>query len=162
MTRNAGRALLACVAWCGACASPWPSADAGRAREFDPASIVGLWRGQVGGQPVEEAWCLQADGSLRGFGRWAAPSGETVFHEFLALERRDGTWCYLASPLGAPATAFQLDPASDAAHWIFLAPGHDNPRRIAYRFEGDARLVAEVGQALDGSDARRFEYSKAR
>ncbi len=160
--RRGARAFLACLACCWACASPRSSSDSACAHDFDPAPLVGLWRGRVGCQPIEEAWSLQPDGSLRGFGRWAAPSGETVFHEFLALERRDGAWCYLASPLGAPATSFRLDSASTAAHWIFLAPAHDNPRRIAYRFDGDARLVAEVGQELDGSDARRHEYSKAR
>jgi len=151
--------LFACIACCGACAAPRSSPGPGAP---DPAPFVGLWRGQSGGQPIEEAWSLQADGSLRGFGRWAAPSGETVFHEFLALEWRDGAWRYFASPLGAPATAFRLDEASGPAHWIFLAPEHDNPRRIAYRFEGDARLVVEVGQALDGSDANRHECSRVR
>lgn len=62
----------------------YPS-PATEARVADLDWMVGSWRGEVGGSPVDEHWSPAAGGSMIGMFRWMGDDGP-VLYEFFSIE----------------------------------------------------------------------------
>jgi len=105
------------------------------------AFFAGSFRGATAAGIVEEHWSGPCGGTMLGVGR-SVEHGQTVFFEFLRVERRADGVFYVAQPRGGPATEFRLASAStDLAR--FENAQHDFPRVITYRKVG-ANLVTRV------------------
>jgi hypothetical protein len=116
------------------------------------AFLEGVWKGQSGKDSIEERWTDAAGGAMLGVSRTLA-SGKMVAFEFLRIESRPEGVFYVAQPGGGPKTDFKLTRAS-GNEAVFENPGHDHPKIIRYRREGEA-LVAEV-EGDEGKQEFRF------
>ena len=111
--------------------------------------LAGHWREETAGAVTEELWMPPRGGVMLGLNRSVRGEHKAGF-EFLRLETdTQGGVIYLASPGGAPPTAFRLT-AADASHAVFENPEHDFPKRIEYRLAGDT-LTASIAGDQPGS-----------
>lgn len=111
----------------------------------DLAFMRGEWVSCSPTERVEEHWVDGGPVGLVGLG--VTRRGERGAFEHLRIAPYEGGWAYLASPGGRPATAFRLV-AADGRSAMFENPGHDFPKRIAYRLEGRALTASTTD--LDG------------
>lgn len=118
------------------------------------AFMAGCWEGDQDGVHSEECWLAPANGLMVGMHRDLFKSGKAFF-EFLRVESGTEGIAYLASPAGAPATAFRLAAAS-AGRVEFANPQHDFPQRIIYQADGADKLKARV-EGPGPSGTTRFE-----
>jgi uncharacterized protein DUF6265 len=118
------------------------------------AFMAGCWEGEQEGVRSEECWLTPANGLMVGMHRDLF-KGDRAFFEFLRIESQAEGIAYLASPAGAPATAFRLVAAS-AGRVEFANPQHDYPQRIIYQADGSDRLKARV-EGPGAGGATRFE-----
>lgn len=109
----------------------------------DLAWLAGHWRQEAGGTLTEELWMPARGGVMLGLNRSVRGERKAAF-EFLRLETDGQGVVYLASPGGAPPTAFRLT-AADASHAVFENPEHDFPKRIEYRLDGDTLSASISG-----------------
>jgi hypothetical protein len=124
------------------------------------AWMAGSWSGQVRGVDMEEHWTAPRGGTMVGMHR-DVRGGATVAFEYLRIETRDGKLVYLASPGGAPPTAFAAIEVENH-RVVFENPTHDFPQRVIYwrertslhaRIEGrqGGTMVSEEWQWAPGS-----------
>ena len=121
--------------------------------------MAGSWAGAVNGIAMEEHWTAPSGGTLVGMHRDVS-NGRTASFEFLRIEVQDGRLVYLASPRGAPPTAFA---AAEVGHQriVFENKTHDFPQRVLYWREG-ARLCARIEGTLKGkTSAEEWRWSPA-
>jgi len=118
------------------------------------AFMAGCWEGEQEGVRSEECWLAPANGLMVGMHRDLFKSGKAFF-EFLRIESGPEGIAYLASPAGAPATAFRLAAAAPG-RVEFANPQHDFPQRIIYQADGADRLKARV-EGPGASGTTRFE-----
>ena len=114
------------------------------------AWLSGRWCSAPGDQLTEELWLPPRGSILLGVSRTVSTT-ETLGFEYLRIVERDGILHYLAQPAGRPPTSFKETARGE--QWIrFENPGHDFPRRIEYRRDGD-KLHAEIaGPGDDGKE----------
>lgn len=121
--------------------------------------LSGRWCAESGGETVEEVWLPPRGGVLIGLSRTYTDDATTGF-EYLRIVATGGVVEYVAQPGGRPPTAFRL--TASGTGWLrFENPGHDFPRRIEYRLEGE-RLHAEIAGPGD-NDAELvipFDYRR--
>jgi hypothetical protein len=144
-------ALVATACIVGGCASTDRMAGGAAAGPpFDAlAWLAGAWAGtDASGVVTEEHWTSPRGNTMFGVNRTIA-GDETVFFEFLRIERDDDGLVYLAAPRGrAPATPFRLI-ESDGTRLVFENPGHDFPQRIIYDLQADG-VTLEL--RIEGTD----------
>ena len=154
-------ALLAgAILWLRSDYGPW-SDDAGDVAETVPVVgpihalswLAGCWMHEETGFRRDEQWMEPRGGTMIGMSRTVA-GGETVEHELLRVETRDGTGtngrlAFVALPSGqAEATFFQAELSDSMA--VFEAPEHDFPQRITYRHLARSLAVATIEGEEDG------------
>ena len=125
-------------------------ADGGPTPEQQLAGLAwmsGSWSATLGDAEVEEHWLAPRGGMMLGVNRTVG-ARRTAF-EFLRIEATATGVAYLASPGGAPATAFPLVEAA-AGRVVFANPDHDFPQRILYWKEGADTLCARVEGTVGG------------
>lgn len=108
--------------------------------------LAGAWNAtSARGTLIEEHWIAPAGGLMLGLGR--VSSGEKLFSfEFLRIVQRPDSVVYIAQPQGRPPTEFKLT-SSTATEAVFENPGHDHPKKIVYRLNGDTQLQIELSGA---------------
>jgi len=124
------------------------------------AFMAGCWEGEQEGVRSEECWLAPANGLMVGMHRDLFKNGKAFF-EFLRIEAGPEGIAYLASPAGAPATAFRLAAAAPG-RVEFANPQHDYPQRIIYQAEGGDRLKARVEGPGTGGTTRFEEWTWTR
>lgn len=118
------------------CVHAAPSPEA-----LGPAAwLAGSWQGDG----FSEHWTAPVDGMMAGQG-WALEDGRIVFFEHLALLARPEGLVYRAWPGGGRPTDFVATHVAPG-ELVFENPGHDFPRRIAYRLEGEVLTVQLEGE----------------
>lgn len=126
----------------------------------DVSWLVGSWRANQDGKPVEETWSPPASGMMLGMNRVDDGSAEP-FYEYLRIEQdKDGSLVYQAAPRGEYPVPFQLDSmAPDRV--AFVNPEHDFPQRIVYWLEDGALHARIEGETPDGTKSSEWHYRKA-
>jgi hypothetical protein len=143
-------------------ASFWLAAGAGAAAEIAALDwMAGSWRGTRDGVASEEHWTTSAGGALVGMHK-DVRDGELAGFEFLrVVAEPDGRICYLASPGGAPPTAFCAAEIGER-RVVFENRQHDFPQRILYWLDGEGALHARVeGPAGGGETAQEWVWRRA-
>jgi len=154
-------ALLAgAVLWLRSDYGPW-SDDSGD--EVEAAALVGpiyslswltgCWMHEETGFRRDEQWMEPRGGTMIGMSRTVA-GGETVEHEHLRIETREGATgdrrlAFVALPSGQAEAAFLQAELSDSIA-VFEAPEHDFPQRITYRHEARGLAVAMIEGEEEG------------
>ena len=104
--------------------------------------LSGDWVSEVDGRWTEEQWSEPRGGLMLGLGRSGKGDRATSFEFMRIAVGADGKVVFWGSPGGSSAVPFQLvEESADRA--TFANPGHDFPKRISYRRDGD-RLIATV------------------
>ena len=115
--------------------------------------LTGCWMHEETGFRRDEQWMEPRGGTMIGMSRSVA-GGETVEHEHLRIETRDGTGtegrlAFVALPSGqAEATFFQAELSDSMA--VFEAPEHDFPQRITYRHLARGQALATIEGEEEG------------
>ena len=91
---------------------------------------------------VEERWLGPSRGQLVGVNLTRTPKGDSF--EFLRVGPGAKGLAYIARPGGGAPVEFALVDAR-AGYARFENPGHDFPRRIVYRREGEVLVAAATG-----------------
>jgi hypothetical protein len=148
------------VLWLRSDYGPWSGEDDDEQEtvsQVGPISAVswltGCWMHEETGFRRDEQWMEPRGGTMIGMSRTVA-GGETVEHELLRIETRDGTGtegrlAFVALPSGqAEASFFQAELSDSMA--VFEAPEHDFPQRITYRHLARGLAVATIEGEEDG------------
>lgn len=126
----------------------------------DLAWMAGDWEGTLRGAAIEEHWLPAKGGRMLGLSHNVA-GGRMVQFEFLRVEERPDGLFYVAQPNGRPPVDFKLT-RSAKTEAVFENPGHDFPRIISYRRDGD-KLTARIEGELKGQHAvEEFQFHRAR
>ena len=125
------------------------------------AWLAGSWRAEeVGGARAEENWTEPLGGTMLATARQVR-GGRTAFFEFLRIEeRKDGALVYVAMPMGRKGVDFAATEVG-VSEVVFENPGHDSPKRILYRVEGD-ELVTRVDDGPEDREGHEARYRRAR
>jgi hypothetical protein len=140
---------------CGA-AAPGLRASPGDALER-LAWMSGVWLSD-GEERSIELWLPPEGGMMNGLAR-TTQNGQTVFHEALRIEARNGgAIAYVVSPSGQEGAEFMLV-STDGRRATFENLEHDYPQRIVYERDGD-RMVARI-ELANGERAQSWTYTRS-
>jgi hypothetical protein len=122
--------------------------------------MSGSWAGTKDGVASEEHWTGPEGGVLVGMHKDVRASGKVSF-EFLRIALdAEGRICYLASPGGAPPTAFCAVELGER-RGVFEYLQHDFPQRILYWLDDAGALHARVeGPERDGESAQEWTWTR--
>jgi hypothetical protein len=125
------------------------------------AWLEGRWTGTQGGLETEEHWTSPSGNALVGMNK-AVKAGRIVSFEFLRIQHTKEGTAYLASPGGAPPTAFVLVELGDA-RVVFQNEAHDFPQRILYWLDAAGALHARIEGTIGGkARSQEWTWTKAR
>jgi len=111
------------------------------------------------GRVIEEHWMEPYGGTLIGMGR-TVKGGETLFFEYLRIERRPDWVYFVAQPRGNPPVSFRLVEGANNSV-LFENLKHDFPQRIRYTCVSENELVAEVSGPQGGKTvSEKFDYRR--
>jgi hypothetical protein len=124
------------------------------------AWMAGYWKGEVGGQMMEECWMAPSGRMMVGMHR-DVRGERPAFFEFLRIEQTADAIVYTASPRGAAPTAFELTESGERRA-VFSNPEHDYPQRIIYWRVGEDELRARIeGETPAGPRASEWAWKRA-
>lgn len=115
------------------------------------AWLAGHWAETTDSMRIEEVW-LAPDGDMM-LGLHRDVLSDDTFFEFLRIQVIGGVLHYVASPQGAPETAFVLREIEDC-RVVFENPEHDFPTEIGYQRVGGELRVYAAGSDADGRERR--------
>ena len=125
-----------------------------------PAWLAGDWCGIDGKARLDERWTRAADGHMFGISQTFEDDKLAMF-EFMRIERKDGTWAFVAQPNGKPPRSFP-EVERGEQRIVFANSAHDFPQRIEY-WRDAAGLHAQVsGPGKDGELKIPFEFAAGR
>ena len=114
----------------------------------DVSWLTGCWKHVESGFRRDEQWMAPLGNTMIGMSRTVA-RGETVEHEHLRIETREGRLAFVARPSGqVEATFLQVELTDSMA--VFEAPEHDFPQRITYQHLDRNLAVATIEGEEDG------------
>ena len=119
--------------------------------------MAGDWVSCTAEEVVEERWLGPSRRALVGVNLTRTPKGDSF--EFLRVGPGAKGLAYIARPGGGAPVEFTLVEARDG-YARFENPGHDFPRRIVYRREGEA-LAAAATDLDDKGPSWRFKRGDA-
>lgn len=121
--------------------------------------LVGKWQGSRDGTTLQEIWSSSGS-ALSGQGIVFAGT-DTLFHEKLSMEVRDGEIYYVATVPNNPGPVpFRLV-ASGKNSWTFENKEHDFPQNIQYTLFGSDSLQAVVSGNDNGKISKEeFHFKK--
>lgn len=128
----------------------------------DVAFMTGHWVTPTSssGQRVEEHWTTATAGAMFGISR-TMRGNDTVFFEYVRIQRTlDGIF-YIASPGAKGETRFALVETSDGRA-VFENPDHDFPQRIIYRRTADGLHARIEGTQRGQARHEDWHYRRAR
>lgn len=144
-----------------------PAADLAKVTVADFSWLAGAWKGEIGGDLIEEQWTPPAGGAMLGMFRWL--KGEkVVVYELLALEQRPEGPVLMLRHFKPGLVAWEDKEGAIPFHLVSYKPGEgvfDNrdpgkPVRLIYRKEGEA-LVAVLERTEDGKPVSdTFRYNR--
>jgi hypothetical protein len=152
MTRHRAFGALALVLGLFIVGSPVHAAD------DLPRWMAGCWGGSQGDDRFHERWTVADPATMIGTSH-TVRNGTLRSFEFLRVVLKGGRATYVAQPGGVPPTEFVAGTAS-ATEVVFENLSHDFPKRVAYRRDGENRLLAWI----DGGPGSkpRIEYAMTR
>jgi hypothetical protein len=133
--------IAAIVAAASAAAAPAPKLD----------WMAGDWVSCTAEEVVEERWLGPSRDALVGVNLTRTPKGDSF--EFIRVGQGARGLAYIAQPGGRTPVEFTLVEARDG-YARFENPGHDFPRRIVYRREGELLFAAATGLDDNGPSWR--------
>jgi hypothetical protein len=104
--------------------------------------MAGDWVSCTPGEVVEERWLGPSRDVLVGVNLTRTEKGDSF--EFIRVAHGAKGLAYIAQPGGRPPVEFTLVEARPG-YARFENPGHDFPRRIVYRRDGEALVAAATG-----------------
>ena len=81
-------------------------------------------------------------------------SNDTIFHEYMNIERTNNEWYYKVKVNGQnnnEAVAFKLT-LSSQNQWVFYNPQHDFPNKIMYLKITEDSILASISGTLNGQE----------
>lgn len=127
----------------------------------DVAFMAGHWAtgASRSGDRVEEHWTTATAGAMFGVSR-TIRGGETVFFEYVRIERTPEGAFYIASPGGKGETRFRLI-ESGGGRAVFENPEHDFPQRIIYERFADGLHARVEGTQRGQQRQEEWRYRRA-
>ncbi|MCB2222089.1 MAG: hypothetical protein KQI35_17025 [Bacteroidetes bacterium] len=119
--------------------------------------LPGTWYNANSGK--FEEW-HQQDGNLSGKS-YQLNEMDTIIHEFLKIERNNGSYIYVATVIGQndnQPIAFKLSEKTENK-LVFENPDHDFPQKIIYHFINDSTMevfVNEIAEDLEKGFILKF------
>ena len=113
------------------------------------AWLEGTWTGTSNRVEIEETWSSPRGGALIGMHKDTREGRLIGFESFRIVPADSGRVVYLASPNGAPATAFHSTVLTDSLV-VFENRAHDFPQRILYRVDAQGALHARIEGEAEG------------
>ena len=123
----------------------------------DLSWMAGDWVSCAPAEVVEERWLGPSRGALVGVNLTRTPKGDSF--EFLRVGQGAKGLAYIARPGGSTPVEFTLVEARDG-YARFENPGHDFPKRIVYRRDGEV-LFAAATDFQDKGPSWRFRRGDA-
>jgi hypothetical protein len=129
--------------------------------------MVGTWKCEIWGGVFEETWLDPAGGTMQGVGRHLR-EGETVFMEFMSIEKdADGTlvmWMILGAPSRCERklVAFRATRV-DRNEVIWENVENEYPRVIHYGRSAADRMTCTLSQSGEDSQRRDvFDFARVK
>ena len=121
--------------------------------------LIGKWEGERDGMALQELWKKENNSIFSGEGSVCLGT-DTMFHEKLKLEIRDGEIFYVATlPSSKAPVSFKLV-FSEKNKWMFENKQHDFPQTIRYHLVRPDSLVASVEGYDKGKPSKEEFYFK--
>lgn len=118
--------------------------------------LIGKWEGQRDGMTLQELWKKENNTTLLGEGIVFSGT-DTLFHEKLKLEIRDGDFFYVATvPSNKGPVSFKLV-SSEKNRWSFENKEHDFPQEIIYELATPDSLNATI-KGIDNGKPSKEEF----
>ena len=144
-----------------------PRTDHSKVTVADFSWLAGAWKGEIGGDFIDEQWAPPAGGAMLGTFRWL--KGEkVVVYELLALEQRPEGPVLMLRHFKPGLVAWEDKEGAIPFYLTSYKPGEgvfdnrspDTPIRIIYRKDGEA-LVSVLERVKDGKPASDvFRYTR--
>jgi len=128
-----------------------------RAADDLPRWMAGCWAGSQAADRFHERWTVADAATMIGTS-YTLRNGTLRAFEFLRVVMKEGRAVYVAQPGGVPPTEF-IASVESAVEVVFENLAHDFPKRVAYRRDGEMRLLAWID---GGSGSKRIEYPMTR
>ncbi len=123
--------------------------------EFDLQRLIGRWESTAADTHQIEEWSRAEGENLRGKG-YVVELGDTVFIEFLSIVKFDSIAVYKAQISDQNnGEVIEFRRTAQGEDFIeFSNPGHDFPKKIVYRLQGDTALQAYIEGPRDERTVR--------
>lgn len=118
--------------------------------------MAGCWVVQGGGAVQEEVWLAPRGGVMLGVAR-STRGDESIGHEYLRIESREGGLVFTASPSGQATAEFDVTRAEDGFVRV-ENPEHDFPQAIEYRSVERGLLARVFASTSDSAPAFEIPY----
>lgn len=124
------------------------------------AWMAGSWAGTKDGVASEEHWTSPAGDALVGMHKDVRDGRMTSFEQLRIVVDPENRICYLASPGGAPPTAFCAVEIGER-RVVFENRQHDFPQRILYWLDDAGKLHARIEGPMQGQEvAEEWTWSR--
>lgn len=117
------------------------------------SKLIGIWQNSSNENLFIESWKMINDTLYKGES-FILKSNDTIFHEYMNIERTNNEWYYKVKVNGQnnnEAVAFKLT-LSSQNQWVFYNPQHDFPNKIMYLKITEDSILASISGTLNGQE----------
>lgn len=118
-------------------------------------SLIGEWKGPLGGGTFIEKWEKKTADYLQGEGFWIR-GGDTILVEDISIRKLGPHWAYIAIINNSAPTLFTATTIENDK-WVFKNPEHDYPQEVGYIRKSPDELHAWTDGQSRGKP-RKDEY----
>ncbi|MEO0482577.1 MAG: DUF6265 family protein [Planctomycetota bacterium] len=115
------------------------------------APLIGYWRGQLGGTPIEEAWLPEAGGNITGVLRWYDDAGAVRMHELISIDATEQDLRYTLRHFSPGLAPWESE--LEAGPMVFILDEQPDPDgRLIWNTNEPERGVARIVYAFPDED----------